>query len=259
LRTFETGENNRREQGEVRVVAIIQARMGSTRLPGKVLRDLGGKTVLARVVNRTRSAALVDEVVVATTGQPADVAIVKECERLAVACFRGDEADVLDRYYRAAKEFSADAVVRITSDCPLIDPELIDATIRAFLDQKTDYATNALVVTYPRGLDVEVFTAEALARTWGDAKEAYQRTHVTPYMYENPQLFRIASLTAEKDYGKYRWTVDTEEDMEVIREIYRHFPDGDGIRWREVVSLMENHPELAELNSNVRQKALREG
>src|SRR5580704_8315258 len=130
--------------------------MGSTRLPGKVLMDLGGATVVARVVQRTRAATLLDEVVVATSLLPADDAIVQECQRLSVACFRGDEEDVLARYYRAAREFGADAIVRITADCPLIDPELIDATVRAFLEQKPDYATNSLVATYPRGLDVEV-------------------------------------------------------------------------------------------------------
>lgn len=243
----------------MRVVAIIQARMGSTRLPGKVLKDLGGETVLARVVNRSRRATLVDEVVVATTVRAADGAIVQECERLSVACFRGDEADVLDRYYQAAQTFSADAIVRITSDCPLIDPELIDAAVHAFLGQKADYATNALVVTYPRGLDVEVISADALARTWEAAREGYQRTHVTPYMYENLELFKILSLTAEKDYSKYRWTVDTPEDLEAIREIYKHFADGDRVHWSEVISLMETNPELVELNSGVRQKALREG
>ena len=233
--------------------------MGSTRLPGKVLKGLSGETVLARVVNRSRRAALVDEVVVATTVRDADDAIVKECERLAVEYFRGDEADVLDRYYRTAREFSADAIVRITSDCPLIDPELIDATIHSFLGQMPDYATNALVVTYPRGLDVEVFTAEALARSWNSAKETYQRTHVTPYIYENPELFKILSLTAENDYSRYRWTLDTTEDLEAIREIYKHFLDDHRIHWREVISLMESHPDLAEKNAHVLQKALREG
>jgi spore coat polysaccharide biosynthesis protein SpsF len=243
----------------VRVVAIIQARMGSTRLPGKVLKDLGGETVLGRVVNRSRRATLVDEVVVATTVQAADDVIVRECERLSVACFRGDEADVLDRYYRAAQKFSADAIARITSDCPLIDPELIDATVHGFLTQEPDYATNALVVTYPRGLDVEVFTADALARTWDAAKEGYQRTHVTPYMYENPELFRVVSLSAENDYSKYRWTLDTEEDLEAIRGIYKRFADDDRMRWSEVISVMETNPELAEVNSGVQQKTLREG
>jgi spore coat polysaccharide biosynthesis protein SpsF len=243
----------------VKVVAIIQARMGSTRLPGKVLKNLGGETVLARVVNRTRRATLLNEVVVATTDQLADDPIVRECKRLSIACFRGDEVDVLDRYFRAAQKFSAHAVVRITSDCPLIDPELTDATISAFLNLRPDYATNSLVVTYPRGLDVEVFTAEVLARTWRAAREAYQRTHVTPYIYENPQLFKIVSLTAEKDYGKYRWTLDTMEDLEAIREIYKYFGDRDSMRLSQVLSLMESHPELAELNSRVRQKTLREG
>src|SRR5258706_7744145 len=130
----------------MKIVAIIQARMGSTRLPGKVLRDLGGETVLARVVNRTRRSTLLDEVVVATSVLAADDAIVQECERLTVACFRGDELNVLDRYYRAAQEFGADSIVRITADCPLIDWELMDATIRSGLDQKADYATNSLVL-----------------------------------------------------------------------------------------------------------------
>jgi spore coat polysaccharide biosynthesis protein SpsF len=243
----------------VRVVAIIQARMGSTRLPGKVLKDLAGETVLARVVKRTRRATLLDEVVVATTTQPADDVIVRESERLGVAYFRGDEADVLDRYYRAAQRFAADVVVRVTSDCPLIDPELIDTTVDAFLKQKADYATNALVITYPRGLDVEVFTAAALAWTWEAAKESYQRTHVTPYIYENPARFKIVSLTAEKDYGVFRWTLDTKEDLEALREMYKHFADGGNVHWREALALAKTHPELAKLNANVQQKALREG
>jgi spore coat polysaccharide biosynthesis protein SpsF len=196
---------------------------------------------------------------VATTVQPADEAIVNECERLSVACFRGDEADVLDRYYRAAQKFSGGAIVRITSDCPLIDPELIDATIRAFVDKKADYATNALVVTFPRGLDVEVFTMEALARAWAAAHETYQRSHVTPYMYENHELFKIVSLSAKKDYSNYRWTLDTIEDFEAIREVYKHFADDDRMVWHEVLLLMQTHPKLAELNSHVRQKTLREG
>jgi spore coat polysaccharide biosynthesis protein SpsF len=243
----------------MRVVAIIQARMGSTRLPGKVLKDLGGETVLARVVNRTRRATLLDEVVVATSVLPADDAIAQECERLQVACFRGDEADVLDRYYRAAQEFAADAVVRITADCPLIDPELIDAAIRSRFDQKADYASNSLVRTYPRGLDVEVFTADSLARAWSAAREEYQRTHVTPYLYQNPELFKVISIAGEVDHSQYRWTLDTAEDLELLRAVYEHFGNRDTIRWVEVLDLMESQPELAALNSQVHQKTLREG
>jgi spore coat polysaccharide biosynthesis protein SpsF len=243
----------------VRVVAIIQARMGSTRLPGKVLKDIGGETVLARVVNRTRRARLLDQVVVGTSLLPADDAIVEECDRLSVARFRGDEVDVLDRYYRAAQKLAAEAVVRITADCPLVDPEVIDATVRAFIDQKPDYASNSLVLTYPRGLDVEVLMVAALARAWRDAKESHQRVHVTPYLYENPQVFKILSLTAERDYSKYRWTVDTAEDLDMVRTVYARFGNRDDIRWREVLGLMGREPRLAEVNSHVRQKTLREG
>jgi spore coat polysaccharide biosynthesis protein SpsF len=243
----------------MRVVAIIQARMGSTRLPGKVLKDLGGETVLARVVKRTRRATLVDEVVVATSVLPGDDAIARECEGLKVACFRGDELDVLDRYYRAAQKFAADAIVRITADCPLIDPELIDATIRSRLEQKADYASNALARSYPRGLDVEAFTADALERAWSAAKEGYHRIHVTPYLYENPKLFKVISTAGETDYSQYRWTLDTPEDLELMRAIYKHFGNRDSMRWIEVLRLMEAQPELAALNSHVRQKAMREG
>ena len=243
----------------MKIVAIIQARMGSSRLPGKVMKDLCGQTVLARVVKRTHRADLVDEVVVATTVLPADDAIVEECKRLSVARFRGDEADVLDRYYRAAQLFAADAIVRITSDCPLIDPELIDTTVRAFLDEKADYATNSLVITYPRGLDVEVFTADALAHAWREAKESYHRAHVTPYLYEHAEQFKIMSLTSEKNLGHFRWTLDTPEDWNLIETIYRRFDGRDDFRWREVLALMNSEPELADLNSHVRQKAITEG
>ncbi len=140
--------------------------MGSTRLPGKVMLDLGGVTVLARVVERLRRAHLVGELVIATTTDPADDVIVRECESLGVQTFRGAEKDVLDRYYQAALHFNAEAVVRITSDCPLIDPEITDNVIRVFLDQRPDYASNALQRTYPRGLDTEAIAFEALERTW---------------------------------------------------------------------------------------------
>lgn len=243
----------------MKVVAIIQARMGSTRLPGKVLRDLGGETVLARVVSRTRRSTLLGGVCVATSVLPVDDVIAQECGRLSVACFRGDEEDVLDRYYQAAQHHSADAVVRITADCPLVDPELIDDTVRAFRDRKPDYATNSLLVTYPRGLDVEVFTMDALARAWREAREPYQRVHVTPYIYENPRAFTALSLVAPADYSRYRWTLDTPEDLVLLRAIYQRFGNRDDFHWREVLALMEREPEMAEMNSQVRQKALREG
>lgn len=238
------------------VVAIIQARMGSTRLPGKVLMDLGGETVLARVVGRLQRAQLVSKIVVATTDSAADDAIVQECHRLQASSFRGSEIDVLDRYYQAARVCAASTVVRITSDCPVIDPQLVDETIRVFQQRHGDYASNAFPRTHPRGLDTEVFTMAALERAWRDAHEPYEREHVTPFFYEHPELFRLVSLRGPIDYSQYRWTLDTAEDLELLRTIYARFGNKDDFSWGEAVQLMEREPELAELNSRVIQKTL---
>ena len=191
--------------------------MGSMRLPGKVLKDLEGETVLARVVNRLRRSQLINEVLVATTDRPADDVIVKECRSLSVLVSRGDENDVLDRYFRAAQLAKAEVVVRITSDCPLIDPEITDKTIAAFLEHAPDYASNALVRTYPRGLDTEVVSVSALGRAWQGARKRYEREHVTPYIYEHPAEFKLLSVTGDADYSGHRWTVDTPEDLEFVR------------------------------------------
>ncbi len=239
-------------------LAIIQARMGSTRLPGKVLLDLGGATVLARVVRRLERSQQISQIVVATTTAPADEAIVVECERLQVSSFRGSEGDVLDRYYRAARSYSADTVVRITGDCPLIDPMLVDETIRIFKDERADYASDVLPRAYPRGLDNEVFRTAALERAWHEAREPYQREHVTPYLYEHPEIFRLASAKGDVDYSHYRWTLDTPEDLILLRAIYSRFDNRDDFHWQDVIALMEREPELAELNSQVLQKSLRE-
>ncbi len=175
----------------MKIVAIVQARMGSTRLPGKALKDLHGRTMLARVVRRALRSALIDKLVVATTEKKADDVIVSECDSLGISCFRGSEDDVLDRYYQAARAFSADLIVRITSDCPLIDPEIIDRVVQAFLDNCPDYASNTIESTYPRGLDVEVFAFDALKKAWCEASMDFQHVHVTPYIYLHPDQFRI--------------------------------------------------------------------
>lgn len=242
----------------MRIVAVVQARIGSSRLPGKVLKGLGGQSVLARVVQRLRRSSLISEVVIATSVSPGDEAVVREAERLNVGCSRGSEADVLDRFYHAAHAFHADVIVRITSDCPLIDPDITDQTIRAFLDEQPDYASNGLERTYPRGLDTEAMTADALARAWRKASEPYQREHVTPFLYEHPDLFKILSVTNDIDYSEHRWTLDTPEDLEFIRAVYERFGDGDDFSWREVLQLVEREPALSQLNSHVQQKALKE-
>jgi spore coat polysaccharide biosynthesis protein SpsF len=243
----------------MRVVGIVQARMGSTRLPGKVLLDLAGRTMLARVVRRVGRAAGIDELVVATTVASADDPIVEECRQLGVACFRGSEPDVLDRYYRAAGAHQADVAVRITADCPLIDPGETGRVIRAFFERKPDYASNVLRRTYPRGLDTEVMTAATLARAWREADEPYQRTHVTPYIYQHPESFRLLAVTGEQDRSVHRWTVDSRDDLEFVRAVYLRMDGDDAFSWQGVLRLLCEEPWLAELNRHVRHKQLVEG
>lgn len=240
---------------KLKVVAIIQARMGSTRLPGKVLKDLAGDTVLARVVNRTRRARLLHQVLVATSVLPADDAIVRECERLGVDCFRGDEADVLDRYYQAALQFSADVIVRITADCPLIDPELIDVHVRRLVDAwaRADFVSNMGQATYPLGLAVEAMPIDVLARMHRMSATAELREHVTTLAYVQPGLFRWEHITLLKDLSQLRWTVDTEQDLDLVRLIVQHFGH-DRFSWTEVLPLLEQNPAWLEINRNVRQK-----
>lgn len=240
----------------MKVVAIVQARMGSIRLPGKVLSDLGGKSMLARVVERLRRTRLITEVLVATTDTAADDIIVAECRKRSVPVSRGDQKDVLDRYFRAAQLAKAEVVVRITADCPLIDPEITDKTIAGFLEAGPDYASNVLKRTYPRGLDTEVMSVATLELAWRQARKPYEREHVTPYIYEHPDEFKLSSVTGEEDHGAHRWTVDTPEDLEFVRAVYERFAPDDTFSWRDVLDLLQREPELVELNRSVQQKSM---
>ena len=243
----------------MRTVAIIQARMGSTRLPGKVLMAIGEHTMLERVVGRTQMAELVDEVVVATTAEPADDEIVATCGSIGVACARGSEEDVLGRYFMAAEEFAAETIVRITSDCPLIDPTVIDLVVQAFLDHRPDYASNTLQRTYPRGLDTEVFSRDALARASREACGLTFRTHVTSFFYRHPDRFTLWSVAGDRDYSDLRWTVDTLLDLEVVRDIYGAGGNRFDLSWQEALELVRADPDRLRRNHDVRQKDLGEG
>jgi spore coat polysaccharide biosynthesis protein SpsF len=213
--------------------------------------------MLSRVVDRLRASHLINDIVVATTCDVKDDAIVEECSRCFVSFSRGDESDVLDRYYRAAKSNQADIVVRITSDCPLIDPTVTDKIIQAFLQERPDYASNTITRTYPRGLDTEVIACNALARAWQQAGQPYEREHVTPYIIENPAKFKLLSVTGDHDCSGYRWTVDTPEDLAFVRSIYSRFSTQAQFSWRDVLDLVEREPELADLNRSIVQKAIR--
>jgi spore coat polysaccharide biosynthesis protein SpsF len=243
----------------VKTVAIIQARMGSTRLPGKVLMDLAGETVLARGLRRALRIPGVDQVVVATTERAQDDAIIAEAERTGCGVFRGSEEDVLSRYLGAAERFGADLVVRITSDCPLLDPQvsgkvvaLLKKTIRA--GERADYCSNTLARTYPRGLDTEAFTRSALERTAAQAGPGREREHVTLRIYEHPQDFRLLSVKHEVDHSRHRWTVDTEDDLRVVREIYARLGGLREFGMEEVLALLAREPWIAEINAHIEQK-----
>lgn len=243
---------------ERRVVAIIQARMGSTRLPGKVLMDLGGESVLARVARRLSRASRIEKILVATTDSSQDDPVIRACEHLGIAHFRGSESDVLGRYLQAAEQVGYEVVVRITADCPLIDAEVVDQTIGAFEYSNADIACNDFPRTFPRGLDVEVFTSSALRKAAAIATEPYQREHVTSVIYERPDLFHRVSVCGPEDFSHYRWTLDTPEDLEMIRAIYSHFGNRDDFCWRDAVNLMQRVPELQLINAHVMQKPVRQ-
>lgn len=242
-----------------KIVLIIQARMGSTRLPGKVLQPIGARTMLARVCRRATRARLIHDAIVATSTCVQDDPVEEECRRLGLACFRGSEEDVLDRYQQAAARRGAGMVVRVTADCPLIDPELIDDVVTAACLKDGDYTSNILERTYPRGLDTEVATAEALARAWREAAEPYQRVHVMPYFYQNPQRFRLVSVTGSEDWSALRWTVDSADDLALVQAIYDRLGRDDVFSWRDALDLVGREPELAGMNRHVRQKQVVEG
>ena len=244
----------------MKAVAIVQARMGSTRLPGKVMCELCGRTVLAHVIERVQASRL-DGVVVATTALPRDDAIAGAAERAGADVFRGSEVDVLDRYFQAATRFDADPVIRITSDCPLLDPGVVRQIVDRFRFARTsdgslDYLSNTLERTYPIGLDTEVFTYSALHRAWREAKEPHEREHVTPFIYQHPSLFRIAQCKNDRDLSELRWTLDTTEDLEFIRHVYTAlWKAGEVFSTAAVLALLEQHPELQDINAHVKQRA----
>jgi glutamate-1-semialdehyde aminotransferase/spore coat polysaccharide biosynthesis protein SpsF (cytidylyltransferase family) len=234
-------------------VAIVQARMSSTRLPGKVLLDLVGSPMLWHIVRRLEKAGRVDRVVVATSREAPDDRIAAYCAQEGILCFRGSEADVLDRFYEAAKEFGAETVVRITGDCPLVDPTVVDLVLSRYQAGDVDYVSNTGVRRFPDGLDVEVFSFDALEVTWSEAKQPSEREHVTPYM-RTAKRFRTGTVAGPEgiDAESHRWTVDHPEDVVFVRRIFEHLYRPDHcFDHLEVLRLLDRHPELLALNRGV--------
>ncbi|NNJ25327.1 cytidylyltransferase domain-containing protein [Alienimonas chondri] len=250
-----------------KVVAIIQARLSSTRLPGKVLKELAGEPMLHWVVERVRAAhhagrPIIDETIVATSDDASDDALAQWCDQRGVRCERGSLQDVLARYHGAAAAADADVVVRITSDCPLVDPGVTGEVVAAYLsaDPPVAYASNIVPTrSYPRGLDTEVFSMASLEIAHQEDDDPAKREHVTQFLCRQPERFPRTCVVGSEDHSAHRWTVDTPEDFELIQRIYTHFAAADGagprdFDWRDVLALLADHPEWSALNRHIEQK-----
>lgn len=236
---------------------IVQARMGSSRLPGKVLKPILGRPLLSYQLERLRRCKAADRLVIATTDKPADDAIAAFCAEEAVAVTRGSEDDVLGRYHGALERFPAQTVVRVTADCPLIDPALLDELIGVFAGGGFDFVSNMLQPTYPYGMAVEVMTAAALREAHREARDTAEREHVTLFIYRRPQRYRLKSVTMSPDLSRHRWTVDTPEDFELVSRIlgdlYLRKPQ---FTMADVLALLDKHPDWPAINAHVEQKVV---
>ena len=239
----------------------MQARFNSSRLPGKVLRDIAGKPMLARVLGRLALATRIDDVALATSVGADDDAVAELGAQLGVRVVRGSETDVLSRYALAVHETRADVVVRVTADCPLLDAALVDDVVTAFGDAPfaSDFAANTLERTYPRGLDVECTHREALLIAHAEAREPFQRAHVMPFLYAHPERFRLLSVRGAEDHSHHRWTVDTAEDLAVVSAIYAALGGADAFSWRDALRVVAENPALELANVGVTQKPLHQG
>ncbi|MCK4632375.1 MAG: glycosyltransferase family protein [candidate division Zixibacteria bacterium] len=233
------------------ILAVLQARTSSSRLPGKVLKPIMGKPMLARQLERVNRASKVDRLIVATSVDVSDNDLATLCGELGQPCFRGSLDDVLNRFYLAVQEEKPEHVVRLTGDCPLADPSLIDSVIQYHLDGAYDYVSNGLEPTFPDGLDVEVMRFVALETAWKEAKLPSEREHVTPFIWNQPERFKIAAFKGEVDRSHLRWTVDEPDDLELVRQIYGElYPRNPEFTTEDILQLLEERPELCQLNSS---------
>lgn len=244
----------------MKTVAIVQARMTSTRLPGKIMRPVLGKPLLELLVERIKRAQGVDEVVIATTTNADDDQVESLTQRLGIGCFRGSEHDVLDRVLRAAHAFDADLIVEITGDCPLIDFQVIDKLLEVYHANDYDYVANVLRRTYPRGLDTQVFATSVLDEVARLTDDPVDHEHVSLYIYEHPERFELHNVESglPEEYWDLRLTVDTPDDFELIRRIYEElYPSNPAFTIEDIVKLFQRQPELRSINEHISQKAVR--
>lgn len=242
---------------KMNTIIIVQARMTSTRLPGKVLKKVLDKPLLEYQIERLQRVKLARSIVIATTTNDTDQPIVDLCTKLNVPFFRGSELDVLARYHGAAMTYRADVVVRVTSDCPLIDPQVIDKVIKFYLDHypEYDYVSNTLERSYPRGMDTEIFSIQVLDEIFREASAQPDREHVTPFIYRHPERYNLANVSCAVDYSNHRWTVDTPEDFELVSNIISAlYPANRFFNMQDCLDLLNKNPEWVKINSHVQQK-----
>lgn len=234
------------------IAAIIQARLGSHRLPGKVLKDISGRSMLGHVIKRVQASRAIDAIAVATTRTKEDRAVAAEAEAWGVRAFAGEEEDVLRRYYDTAKWIQADTIVRITADDPLKDPRIADQVIACFAaDPDLDYASNTLTPSYPEGLDIEVFSFHALERAVFEATRQSEREHVTPYIWNHPERFRLRSINHDQDLSHLRWTVDYPQDLRFVRTVYAELWQGSLFYTSDILNLLALKPWIGNINSGI--------
>ncbi|MDE2427258.1 MAG: aminotransferase class III-fold pyridoxal phosphate-dependent enzyme [Burkholderiales bacterium] len=234
----------------MKVLAIVQARMGSTRLPNKVMLPIGDKTLIEILLNRLAKAKTLNQIIVATSTDPKNDSLRKHVEDLGYNCYSGSESDVLDRYYQAAKHFEGEVIVRITGDCPLVDAALVDKAVKLYLDGDIDYLSNTNPPTYPDGLDIEIFSFKALSQAHKKATLSYDKEHVTPYL-RNSNHFKTNYFSNSIDLSNLRWTVDEANDLKVIRNVFNTFAPDINFNWEAVHALQLNRPELFMENQNI--------
>jgi spore coat polysaccharide biosynthesis protein SpsF len=238
----------------MKVITVIQARMGSSRFPGKIMQPLAGEPLLIRLVERVKASKYCGKIVIATTYKDVDDPVVELCKKNRILCFRGHPTDLLDRHLNVGKVFKADALIKIPSDCPLIDPAVIDKVIKFYLDSpfSFDYVSNLHPATYPDGNDVEIFSMESLEKAWEEAEKELEREHTTPYFWENPDKFKIGNITWETgwDYSMtHRWTIDYEEDFLFIKNIYDELYDINPLfSMQDILDLLKEKPEISKIN-----------
>ena len=238
------------------IVAIIQARMGSTRLEGKILKEICNKPVLQLIIERLQQSALVNKIVIATTQSDKDNLVESFCIKNNYLFFRGSEENVLERFYKCAEQLNADIIVRVTADDPFKDPCVIDEAIEMLIEKKYDYVSNTIEPTYPEGIDTEVFTFFALSKAYREAKLSSEKEHVTPYIWKNKHLFNSHNFEYIQNLSHLRWTLDTIQDFVFIDEVYKRlYREGQLFYMKDILKLLEQEPHLSNINSGLLRNA----